>query len=42
LKYGGSGVLNHDVAAQQHGSHGREYSLVVALPPLSTIILGRD
>jgi hypothetical protein len=35
-------VFNHDVAAEQHGSHGREHSRVISLPPLSTIILGRS
>ena len=41
LEYGGSGMRNHDVAAEQHGIHGREHSIVLTLPPLSTVILGR-
>jgi 1,4-alpha-glucan branching enzyme len=41
LEYGGSGIRNRDVAAEQYGSHGRDYSLVLTLPPLSTVILGR-
>ena len=40
LEYGGSGVRNDDVTAEAHGSHGREHSFVLTLPPLSTVFLG--
>jgi len=38
--YGGSGIRNTDRHAEQHGSHGRDYSITLTLPPLSTVILG--
>jgi 1,4-alpha-glucan branching enzyme len=38
--YGGSGVRNADLHAGQSGSHGRDNSIVLTLPPLTTVILG--
>jgi 1,4-alpha-glucan branching enzyme len=38
--YGGSGLLNSgDLYTDQHGAHGRPYSLRLVLPPLATIML---
>jgi 1,4-alpha-glucan branching enzyme len=39
--YGGSGMANGDVQAQEITAHGKPYSLVVALPPLATVIFTR-
>ena len=40
LRYGGSGIGNADVEADTQGSHGRDFSVALTLPPLSTLILG--
>ena len=37
--YGGSGVVNGTLTAQQMASHGRDWSLVLRLPPLATVML---
>jgi 1,4-alpha-glucan branching enzyme len=39
-RYGGSGIGNTEMHAGQHGNHGRDYSIALTLPPLSTVILG--
>ena len=39
-RYGGSGIRNAEMHAGQQGSHGREFSIALTLPPLSTVILG--
>jgi len=39
-RYGGSGIRNDEMHAGQHGSHGRDFSIALTLPPLSTVILG--
>jgi 1,4-alpha-glucan branching enzyme len=39
-RYGGSGIQSADILAEQNGSHGREFSIALTLPPLSTVILG--
>jgi len=40
LLYGGSGLLNADRQAGAPGSHGRDCSITLTLPPLATVILG--
>jgi len=40
LLYGGSGLLNDDMQAGAPGSHGRDCSITLTLPPLATVILG--
>ena len=37
--YGGSGVANGTIDAQQATSHGRDWSLVLRVPPLATMML---
>ena len=37
--YGGSGVVNDTLVAQHTGSHGRDWSLVLRVPPLATVML---
>ena len=37
--YGGSGVANGPVTADEVTWHGRDYSLVLTLPPLATVVL---
>jgi 1,4-alpha-glucan branching enzyme len=39
--YGGSGVANAPVAAEEITAHGKPYSIVVELPPLATVIFTR-
>jgi 1,4-alpha-glucan branching enzyme len=39
-RYGGSGISNADIEAETRGSHGRDFSIALTLPPLSTVILG--
>ncbi|MBC5803466.1 MAG: alpha amylase C-terminal domain-containing protein, partial [Candidatus Eremiobacteraeota bacterium] len=38
-RYGGSGVSNGSLAAEEFGMHGKPYSLNMTLPPLATVIL---
>ncbi|HEV2609932.1 MAG TPA: 1,4-alpha-glucan branching protein GlgB [Noviherbaspirillum sp.] len=40
--YGGSGFGNGMLAAEDIASHGRRYSLTVAVPPLATVMLRLD
>lgn len=40
--YGGSGIGNGVLAAEDIASHGRRYSLNLAVPPLSTVMLRLD
>jgi len=40
-RYGGSGILNGELRADQTGAHGKPYSIALTLPPLATIILKR-
>mgnify|MGYP000515990126 CR=1 FL=1 len=42
LRYGGSGVTNEPQEAEPVPAHGRPSSLVIELPPLSTLILRRQ
>jgi 1,4-alpha-glucan branching enzyme len=37
--YGGSGLHNGELHTEAAGSHGREHSLVVTVPPLATVML---
>ena len=39
-RYGGSGILNGEIAASAPGTHGRDFSISLTLPPLATVILG--
>jgi len=41
-RYGGSGVRNGRVTAEEYSLQGKRYSLNVTLPPLATLILKRD
>ncbi len=38
-RYGGSGVANHEIAADNTACHGRSCSVSLHLPPLATLIL---
>ena len=40
--YGGSGIDNATIAAQEQGCHGKPYSLRLTVPPLATIILAAN
>jgi 1,4-alpha-glucan branching enzyme len=37
--YGGSGVGNGLLHAEETGSHGRAWSVVMTVPPLATVML---
>ena len=39
-RYGGGGILNAEKHAEPHGSHGRDFSIALTLPPLSTVFFG--
>jgi 1,4-alpha-glucan branching enzyme len=41
LAYGGSGLSNAPLAAQEVTAHGKPYSIVATLPPLATVIFSR-
>jgi 1,4-alpha-glucan branching enzyme len=38
-RYGGSGVLNGELEASNTGMHGRDYSIVLTLPALASVIV---
>jgi 1,4-alpha-glucan branching enzyme len=40
--YGGSGVGNGEIDAEQIASHGREWSIALTVPPMATLMLTRD
>ena len=42
VAYGGSGVTNPPLAAQEITAHGKPYSIVAHLPPLATVIFTRS
>jgi 1,4-alpha-glucan branching enzyme len=37
--YAGSGMRNETLHADEHGHHGRPYSLCLTVPPLATVLL---
>jgi len=39
LKYGGSGILNNDVVADEISTHGYDHSLQLTIPPLAAMFL---
>jgi 1,4-alpha-glucan branching enzyme len=41
LAYGGSGVANAPVSAEEITAHGKPYSISIHLPPLATVIFTR-
>jgi 1,4-alpha-glucan branching enzyme len=40
--YGGSGVANGPLRAEEVTAHGKPYSIVAHLPPLATVIFTRS
>ncbi len=40
LRFGGSGVTNGDVEADEESTHGYDYSVSLTLPPLGAVFLG--
>jgi 1,4-alpha-glucan branching enzyme len=40
--YGGSGIDNATIAAQEQGCHGKPHSLRLTVPPLATLILAAN
>ena len=40
-RYSGSGIGNRDLEAVAVGDHGRDHSIALTLPDLSTVILGQ-
>ena len=39
VRYGGSGVHNGELRTAPQGTHGKDHSLTLTLPPLATVIL---